>query len=306
MRAIHIAATGPSPRTVGVGKLVANGGTLFAEGEVIGTLDLGGGPFASPAGMPVQFLAAYDVAGAFRWNHPFVGLDYRSVVAMAARPGGGVVLLGLAAGKIDLGFGPSDGGDHDVWMAAFDDDGHGLWMRRFGTLVRDAQVIALAVAPEGTVSLFLAADAPVDFGLGPLPIGPVLVTLDAAGNTTSARGFALADDLTGASLATSPSGETWLATTYISHVPAADTPPYVGLLSRIGDTIATTTMRAMPVKHLELRAAGFGASGKLFLTGRFGGLSGPVETSAELPLGTTTLESPPGTSSLFVARATVR
>ncbi len=169
----------PSPLVAFAAKLDTNGNVLWQLTD--GSYSVGGpcastttgtflaGSFAGSAGIAstVQatgrddlLLAELDDGG-----HPLfertipAGSD--SIAALAADPGGGVVVAGRIGDVLDLGGGEISG--PGVLLAKFDGAGRSLFSARFGP---SGAATSVAVAPSGEVVLGGAFDATIDLGTG--------------------------------------------------------------------------------------------------------------------------------------------
>jgi hypothetical protein len=79
------------------------------------------------------FVARYSAEGKPLWNQRFTGTATDRALAVAATPGGAIVVAGTFAGAVDLGGERLDSaGKHDIFLASYDQDGRHLWSRRYG------------------------------------------------------------------------------------------------------------------------------------------------------------------------------
>jgi hypothetical protein len=87
-------------------------GQLYTSGIFVGTLDLGGGPLESGAGVIDFFLAELDADGSHVFTRRFGGsanqFAFPPWPQVAATPDGHVVLAGWFFGSVDFGGGPLD------------------------------------------------------------------------------------------------------------------------------------------------------------------------------------------------------
>lgn len=106
----------------------AQGGIILTGGAT-GSVDLGGGP----SGGASSFVARYDSAGNFMWNH-FYGSNWNDVgLWPAVLPSGDIALAGGCIAPVDLGTGtlPCEP-NSDVALARFTSGGAAVWAERDG------------------------------------------------------------------------------------------------------------------------------------------------------------------------------
>ncbi|HEX5750478.1 MAG TPA: LamG-like jellyroll fold domain-containing protein [Archangium sp.] len=144
---------------------------VFIAGHFVDALDLDGHPLFNPAGSDV-FLARLSPDGRTQWSRRFGDASEQHAVALAAHPGGGVVLAGNFRGAIDFGPGALVSQGHtDVFLARFSPEGQPLWSHRFGD-ARSQSPLTLAVDASGTIVLTSATEGGPGPGGQPPPGAP--------------------------------------------------------------------------------------------------------------------------------------
>ena len=147
---------------------VDTSGNVIVTGYFHGTIDLGGGVFAS-SGENDMFLAKFDPSGNHLWSDRFgdVGYDYVAGVA-CDRPGNIVIAGFFYSGDIDFGGGTlTNAGGEDVFVAKFDPSGTHLWSDNFGD--SDGQgADDVAIDGLGNIIVTGSFDGTVNFGGGGL------------------------------------------------------------------------------------------------------------------------------------------
>ncbi|MCH7791886.1 MAG: hypothetical protein IID31_06365 [Planctomycetes bacterium] len=111
-------------------------GGVMVAGSTDGSLS---GP---SAGMTDAFVARYDSAGNQLWIRQFGTSADDRAYALAPDGTGGVMVAGSTLGSLG---GPS-AGFGDAFLARYDETGHRLWIRQFGTSMGDG---ATSLAPDG-------------------------------------------------------------------------------------------------------------------------------------------------------------
>jgi hypothetical protein len=109
-------------------------GNVYYAGFYFGSLDLGGGAFAS-AGADDCFLAKYDAAGNHLWSKTFGDVDPNSTCPAIAAGGTWVYLTTQFSGTIDVGGGPMTAHANalDMVLVRFEGNGSYKWSKQFGT-----------------------------------------------------------------------------------------------------------------------------------------------------------------------------
>lgn len=114
-----------------------NKDSAISAGDFVGTVHFANGALTSQ-GLQDSFVVGHARDdGTLRWITT-IGADgdASSLTALAARPGGGAVIVGQVAGTsgtIDLGTGPlALQGETDVFVVAYDGEGAPVWSRLFG------------------------------------------------------------------------------------------------------------------------------------------------------------------------------
>jgi hypothetical protein len=141
-------------------------GTVLLGGEFSGTVDFGGGPVTATSVIGDGFVAAFDPSGDLLWTAHFAGppaapanpssVPAQTIESLAVDPLGDVLALGYRAA------GPGGG----MFLVKLDPTGKIVWSKdvsssgTYGATVR--------VDGSGNVLVSGVADAPVDFGSGPL------------------------------------------------------------------------------------------------------------------------------------------
>lgn len=112
---------GGSGHDVGYGAAMDSGGGVLLTGEILGAVDLGGGPVTGQ-NMDI-FVAKYDPSGNWLWNRHFGGTSTDLGFDVAADGTGGVVLTGYYRLTADFGGGPvTSVGSVDGVLAKYHDD----------------------------------------------------------------------------------------------------------------------------------------------------------------------------------------
>lgn len=125
-------------------------GGVIVVGEFGGDFDLGGGPLTNISSTD-GFIAHFDENGAHVWSQAVGGAGVDSVVAVAATPDDGFVVLGRSFASADLGGGPLPHvGDMDIFIAKYDAFAVHQWSRAFGGTAKD-EAFGLAVDEAGRV-----------------------------------------------------------------------------------------------------------------------------------------------------------
>jgi hypothetical protein len=145
-------------------------GNVYAAWRYKGTVDLGGGPMPSTCAQPWVpadlAVAKFSPSGAHLWSKHFPCVND---AALAAEPGGGVVIAGNAEEPIDFGGGPltssSGPGVNDVVVAKLDSSGKHVWSQRFRA-GNHAAVKSVAVDPAGAIAIGGSFHDFLDFGEG--------------------------------------------------------------------------------------------------------------------------------------------
>lgn len=134
---------------------VADDGTVYVAGMYRDTVDFGDGVkhTASDADTYDGFVVALDEKGTAQWSRVFGGEGDDLVKAVAAFPGGGVVVVGSYANELNLGDGvlPSSGAD-EVFVARLDKSGKRMWARRFGGIGVDG-ADGVAIDKDGNIAV---------------------------------------------------------------------------------------------------------------------------------------------------------
>ena len=153
-------------------------GESFVAGSFTGTVDLGGGPLASPVGEFGCYFGGLDKSGVHLWSKVF-GVAGCGPIASDAT---GVYLAGAFSGSVDFGGGALvASGSSNLFMAKFDHAGAHLWSRRFVSSSSSFSRIATLGNDVVFVGSRTAAGS-VDFGGGALtgPGSSFLVRLTGA------------------------------------------------------------------------------------------------------------------------------
>lgn len=96
---------------------------VYVAGTTIGEL-------AGPSNNTTQaWLARFDTNGVRKWVRQFGSGDGTQVTSLAIPSTGGICIGGLTLGALG---GPSHG-NHDAWVARFDELGSVVWIRQYGT-----------------------------------------------------------------------------------------------------------------------------------------------------------------------------
>jgi hypothetical protein len=152
------------------GVAVDEHGHILVTGVFGGSFPFDGTVLDSAAG-PL-FIAELDSSCAVVWARALGSstMQLFSVAAIAARPGGGAVLVGQGLGPIDLGTGVLSGGTFSGgWVLAIDDAGRSLWARSFASAGASLYLEGVAVSPtDGSIVATGSLAGTIDLGTGPL------------------------------------------------------------------------------------------------------------------------------------------
>ncbi len=144
-------------------------GEVLITGNMMGTVDFGGGPLTS-AGDQDIFVVKLDPAGGHVWSERFGDLSDQFGNGIAVDPGGNVIVGGSFAVAVDFGGGVLTGaGSLDVFVAKLDPSGAHVWSERFGD-AGDQLLTSVAAAPDGGVALAGYFNGSPDFGGGALVV----------------------------------------------------------------------------------------------------------------------------------------
>jgi hypothetical protein len=165
------------------------------------TIDVGTGPIKN-AGLHDLLLTKWNTDGKVLWAKRYGDANDQLAMRLHPYPGGGVIGTGWFNGSMDFGSGFLS----SPWMKAFfvtriDASGKAKWSKTFGHRIDFAETDS-AVDDKGDVFVSGGSDGSPDFVKGGFPssendLGPVVVKLDAAGKTLSAKRFGSgADNLT--------------------------------------------------------------------------------------------------------------
>lgn len=143
------------------------GGVVVIAGRMSMPIDFGGG-LRTPLAGHDAFVASFDAAGHWRWDHVFPGEGPDDqVYAIAVAPSGDVVVGGEFATTIDLGGGVrKPPNSNQAFVARFDSDGAWQWDHVFTSVYGAERVFGLGLdAGEGIV-ITGSLQGAVDFGGG--------------------------------------------------------------------------------------------------------------------------------------------
>jgi hypothetical protein len=105
---------------------------VILNGQVSGSIDLGGGPLASVGSYDV-FVAKLDPDGNHLWSKRFGDANVQRTLDVTADGAANIILTGLFAGSIDFGGGPlASAASQDMFVAKLNPDGQHVWSRAFG------------------------------------------------------------------------------------------------------------------------------------------------------------------------------
>lgn len=151
----------------GRGVAIDASGSEVVTGDFAGTVDFGGGPLTSAAGMDA-FLAKHDSGGNHVWSRAFGGAGTDGGTALAIDGSGNTIVTGHFFGTVDFGGGPIVGaGGSDIFVARYGPSGRHLTSGGFGDA---SNQYALSVALDGPGSPLVTGyfQGTIDFGGGPL------------------------------------------------------------------------------------------------------------------------------------------
>ena len=146
-----------------------SGGNVITTGQVVGTVDLGGGATCSAS----IFLAKYTAQGKHLWSRCFGGAGGGSGLAVAIDSNDNVVMTGYFTGTVDFGGSLlTSAGGADVFVAKYAPTGQLLWSKRFGSPVLAAFIKesgnSIAVDPNDEIVVTGIFEGTADFGGAPL------------------------------------------------------------------------------------------------------------------------------------------
>lgn len=140
-------------------------GNVYITGSYFGSIDFGGGPFASN-GYEDIFLAKFDPDGTHLWSAHFGDGDSQYGRDVATDGSGNVILAGEFYGSVDFGGGLlASAGTSDIVIAKFGSDGSHIWSKRFGDTERD-YVPRVTVDSFDNIIIAGYFEGTVDFGGG--------------------------------------------------------------------------------------------------------------------------------------------
>lgn len=139
-------------------------GDLYVAGFFADQADLGTGPLAASGPADAFLLRCAGPDGAIAWVRGLGGPGRDVATALAADPGGDVLITGFVSDTADLGLGALAGrGGTDLFLARYAADGGARWARRLGGPQDDLGAVLVSDPGDGVaVAGFFAADA--DFG----------------------------------------------------------------------------------------------------------------------------------------------
>lgn len=145
---------------------VDGSGNVFLAGHFLGSINLGGGAFASMGGYDA-YLAKFDGTGTYLWSKHFGDTGDQTAGGVATDPSGNVVMTGTYSGTVDFGGGPLAASGDDVFLVKLDPSGTHVWSHRYGDSSGQS---GTSVATDAAGNIYLAADVAgsVDFGGGTL------------------------------------------------------------------------------------------------------------------------------------------
>jgi hypothetical protein len=148
--------------------LDATGNVLLA-GRLTGSMTFGG-PVLTSAGSGDVFVAKLDPAGAHIYSKRFGDGVEQSAQSLAVDGAGNMIVVGLAAGTLDLGGGPlSAMGTQDIFVGKLDPSGAHVWSKRFGSAGSTCTIADVAVDGAGSLVITGEFFGSLNLGGGPLP-----------------------------------------------------------------------------------------------------------------------------------------
>jgi len=188
---------------------VDSAGGIVVAGFFYGTVDFGGGPFASAGGQDI-FVARFDGGGAHMWSKRFGDGSAQAATGIAMDSAGDILLAGRFLGALDLGGGPlTSAGGADVFVAKLDGTGGHVWSRSFGDAA-DQGATAIAADAAGGAVVVGDFSGSLNFGGGSLTSSGgddiFVVKLDSSGGHAWSRSFGDAVDQHGRSVAVDGAG----------------------------------------------------------------------------------------------------
>lgn len=125
-------------------------GAVILAGDVMGTVDLGGGPLNS-AGDQDIIVAKYDSEGEHLWSTLYKSPQKQVGLDCAVTSDDGVLLGGVFRGNVDFGGDAlASAGADDIYLAKLDEGGEHLWSKRFGDAAGD-YAAATVVGPSDMI-----------------------------------------------------------------------------------------------------------------------------------------------------------
>lgn len=181
-------------------------GDIVLAGDVVGAVDLGGGPL--PPGAPESrdlFAAKFDSAGKHLWSkrfpEPTAGVETDGI---AVDPTGDVLVFGHAGSGVDFGGGGDPAGVFQHFLVKLDPGGGYLWDKRFpAPSTALLRLGGVAADDAGNVIVTALFHGPFDLGGEPLGSGYHIIKFDTSGNYLWARSH----DGQSRAIAAGPSGQ---------------------------------------------------------------------------------------------------
>jgi hypothetical protein len=146
-------------------------GDTYLVGVFTGTTNFGGGPITN-SGTSDGFLVKLDGTGTELWKKHYSSAGEEYAFGVAVAPTGEVAVTGYFNNAIDFGGGAlTASGNHDAFVALYDDDGNHLWSRRAGDAGGQQIGTFVAIDPNGDVLLGGTFSGSMDWGGGAIASG---------------------------------------------------------------------------------------------------------------------------------------
>lgn len=162
------------------------GGEAVTVGYYSGAGQLGASPLRPP-GSPAGFAARLSATGAVAWTRSF-GAANASLRGVTRTPGG-LAVVGIFSGAIELGAGLISAGRFDTFVASVTDAGEVRWAMSYGGAGDD---LAEGIASDARGDLYVVSGSTGGLTVGGVPregAAGLLVALDAGGGVRWSRGL---------------------------------------------------------------------------------------------------------------------
>lgn len=183
---------------------------IYASGEMIGSVDLGGGAL-SPIGGRDIFLGKYDSSGNHIWSMNFGDTGEEYTRNIAVNGSGEVVVAGQSRGNFNVdGINNLNQGGDDIILVKVDSSGSIAWAKAFGTSASDVSQDVI-FDEEGNVILLATFQETINIGGEDLVsnggVDFLVAKFDSNGNHLASKSFGGTGDDTGRTVHLDSDGE---------------------------------------------------------------------------------------------------